>query len=280
MENNRCLSLSVTFIGRPNSGKSSLINAILGRQINIVSSTCQSTRDVIDLLFEDEDFQLIMVDTPGINKPLDELGRFIKRRTDNAIKQADFVVFLTSIEEFFGFYDRQICSLLDSKKEKIALITKIDTINSPKRLAERVEELKKIGFENIFSCSIKFKDSIIGFINQLKIFAREDNRIVVDDPFLKHGKDFFVREAIRSSIYSSLSKEIPHGIAVLVRNIEEGESIVIDAIIFVQRNSQLGILIGKGGRKISEIKDGALKRLREFFKLPIYLNLKVKISKN
>ncbi|QZE12094.1 GTPase Era [Mycoplasma sp. Ms02] len=281
MNQNKTNVCFVAIIGRPNVGKSSLLNQILSYNLSIVTDTPQTTRDKITGVYTDEDSQIVFVDTPGIHKPLNKLGEQLNESAFDASKENDLVLFLSSADEEIGKGDELILEKIKSLKNKVAVVSKIDKIRkTPELLIQKIEKLKEWGFEQVVSTSVENYDSITSLINLIKTYGKEDNYYFDPDFITDKTMRFLAKEIIRESAILNLHEELPHSIAVEVQEFLEDEThIEINAVIYVKKHSQKGMVIGAGGKMIKKIGQLARKKIAAQFDTPIVLNLNVKEAK-
>lgn len=270
-----------TIIGRPNVGKSSLLNKILNFNLSIVTATPQTTRDQITGVYTDNDSQIIFIDTPGIHKPLNKLGDHLNKNALDTVKEVDLVLFLSPADEELGKGDLMILEQLKNAKHKIAVISKIDKINDPTILTNKIEALNEYGFDEIVSESINKPKSIEALIKEIKKYTYEDVEYYDEDYITDKSMRFLAKEIIRESAINALYEELPHSIAVEVVEFNEIDEkhLNIDALIYVKKNSQKGMVIGAKGSKIKEIGRNARLKMQVEFNASVVLNLNVKVAK-
>ncbi|WP_033161122.1 GTPase Era [[Mycoplasma] collis] len=273
-------SCFVSIIGRPNVGKSSLLNKILNYNLSIVSAKAQTTRDKINGIYNDEEYQIIFTDTPGIHKSQQKLGDSLNKNSYEAINEADLVLFLTPENEKIAKGDLMIIEKLKNIKNKIAVITKVDLVENKDQLTEKAEFLKSLGFNVVLGVSISYQRTIDDLILEIKKYAKDSNLFFDNEEITDKSMSFIAKEIIRKNAIDLLNYELPHNIAVVIDNFKEYEDQYdIDAIIYVSKDSQKGILIGKNGSMIKKIGINARKELSQTFDIKINLNTKVKVSK-
>ncbi|RIV16621.1 GTPase Era [Mycoplasmopsis gallopavonis] len=269
-----------TILGRPNVGKSSLLNAIVGYNVAIVTPTAQTTRDQITGIYTENEYQIIFSDTPGIHKPLNKLGEALNKNAYDSIKNIDVILFLTPADELIGKGDEMILEKIKNIPHKIAVVSKIDKIKSnPSFLEEKLRELEKYNFEHIVSTDVNNFSSIQALIDLLKTYTYPGEAQYDVDYVTDKSMRFLAKEIIRESAINRLYQELPHSIAVEVTDfIEDPEHLEINAIIYVKKSSQKGMVIGKGAQMIKNIGIDARKKISHQFDIPTILNLKVKVA--
>ncbi|WP_036464891.1 GTPase Era [Mycoplasmopsis sturni] len=269
-----------TIVGRPNVGKSSLLNAIIGYNVAIVTDTVQTTRDQITGIYSDEDYQIIFTDTPGIHKPENKLGEFLNKAAYSTIKDIDVLLFLSPADEELGSGDKMILERIESVKNKIAVITKVDKIKKqPEKILEKINQLQEYNFSHIVSTDVNNLNSIDALIDLIKTYTYEGPEQYDPEYVTDKSMRFLAKEIIRESAINALYEELPHSISVEVNEfIEEEDIIEIDAIIYVKKASQKGMVIGKGASKIKEIGKNARYKMMHQFNSKVILRLKVKVA--
>ncbi|UWD34539.1 GTPase Era [Mesomycoplasma molare] len=272
----------VAIIGRPNVGKSSLLNSILNYNLSIVSPKPQTTRDKINGIYNENDYQIIFIDTPGIHKSQQKLGDALNNNSYDSLKDADLILFLQPADQEIGKGDLMIIDKIKNFKNKIALITKVDQIEDKKILENKAFQLKNNGFNLILGTSINYKQTINDLILEIKKYAYESEPFYSTEDITDVSMRFMAKEIIRKNAINLLKDEIPHNIAVIIDDfIEESEDFFqINATIYVSRDSQKGIVIGKNGSMIKQIGINSRKELEENFSAKINLTTNVKVSKN
>lgn len=273
----------VTIIGRPNVGKSTFINRVIGHKIAIMSDKAQTTRNKIQGVMTQEDAQIIFLDTPGIHKPKHKLGDYMMRVATNTLSEIDAIMFMVNVNEDIGRGDEYIMEMLKSVKTPVFLVlNKIDLVH-PDELMPRIEKYKKyMNFTEIVPISALEGLNVEHFINVIKSYLPEGPKYYPDDQISDHPEQFVVSELIREKILHLTNEEIPHAIGVNVdRMIKEDEDRVrIEATIFVERDSQKGIVIGKGGKKLKEVGKRARQDIEGLLGSKVYLELWVKVQKD
>ncbi|UUM19225.1 GTPase Era [Mycoplasma sp. 1018B] len=270
-----------TIIGRPNVGKSSLLNSILNYDLSIVSNTVQTTRDTITGIYNENETQLVFLDTPGIHKPLNLLGEQLNKAAFSSMEDIDCVLFLSPINEPIGKGDLIILEKILKFENKIAVITKLDLAKHPNEIEKKLKELEKFNFKYITSLSQRNLSSIKSLIDLLKTFTYEGQPYYEDDYITDKSMRFIAKEVIRESAINFLHDELPHSIATEVLEFNEHDELIeINALIYVKKDSQKGMLIGKNGTMIKQIGILSRKKMQNLFNKKVTLNLKVKVAKN
>lgn len=273
----------VSIIGRPNVGKSTFMNRVIGHKIAIMSDKAQTTRNKIQGVMTREDAQIIFLDTPGIHKPKHKLGDYMMRVAKNTLSEIDAIMFMVNVNEDIGRGDEYIMEMLKNVKTPVFLVlNKIDLVH-PDALMPKIEKYKTyMDFTEIVPISALEGLNVDHFIDVLKDYLPEGPKYYPDDQISDHPEQFVVGEIIREKILHLTSEEIPHAIGVNVdRMIKESEERVrIEVTIFVERDSQKGIVIGKGGKKLKEVGKRARRDIEMLLGSKVYLELWVKVQKD
>ena len=273
----------VSIIGRPNVGKSTFVNRVIGHKIAIMSDKAQTTRNKIQGVMTRDDAQIIFIDTPGIHKPKHKLGDYMMRVAKNTLSEIDAIMFMVNVNEDIGRGDEYIMDMLRNVKTPVFLVlNKIDLVH-PDSLMPRIEAYQKyMNFTEIVPISALEGLNVDHFIDVLKSHLPEGPKYYPDDQISDHPEQFVVSEIIREKILHLTSEEIPHAIGVNVdRLIKENEDRVrIEATIYVERDSQKGIVIGKGGKKLKEVGKRARHDIEMLLGSKVYLELWVKVQKD
>ena len=275
----------VAILGRPNVGKSTLLNQILGQKIVITTDKAQTTRKRIKGILTDDKGQIIFVDTPGVHRPLNKLGEFLLDEAKVAVPDADLVLFLVDGSEPAGKGDKWIVEniLKESKIPVILVMNKLDKIKNLQKVEENLMSYKTLFEENIPIVRIsaktgRNKDTLIS--NILKKLP-EGDKLYPDDVVTEESMRSVAEEIIREKILINTQDEIPHSVAIKIDKYEEKEDIDrIFAIIYCEHKSQKGILIGKGGSLLKTIGTQARLELESIVEKKVYLNLEVKVEKD
>lgn len=272
----------ISLIGRPNVGKSTLVNSIVGRKVAITSDKPQTTRNRIQGIYNDDDTQIIFVDTPGIHKPNHKLGKYLNKQAYYSIKDVDIILFLVDASEKIGPGDRYIINeLKDIDKPVFLIINKIDKITKEQLLVKITEYKDLMEFTEIIPVSALERDNIDELIKVLKDYLPDNVAYYGKEDYTNKSKEFIMSEIIREKVFELTHEEVPHSLTCAIEAIEEkDDKLVVYAVIIVERDSQKKIVIGKHGSKIKEIGIKARMELEEFIGKKIYLNLFVKTIKN
>lgn len=273
----------VSIIGRPNVGKSTFVNRVIGHKIAIMSDKAQTTRNKIQGVMTRDDAQIIFIDTPGIHKPKHKLGDYMMRVAKNTLSEIDAIMFMVNVNEDIGRGDEYIMEMLKNVKTPIFLVlNKIDLVH-PDTLMPKIEQYQSyMDFTDIIPISALEGVNVDHFIDVLKSYLPEGPKYYPDNQISDHPEQFVVSEIIREKILHLTSEEIPHAIGVNVdRMIKEDEDKVrIEATIYVERDSQKGIVIGKGGKKLKEVGKRARRDIEMLLGSKVYLELWVKVQRD
>lgn len=273
----------VSIIGRPNVGKSTFVNRVIGHKIAIMSDKAQTTRNKIQGVMTRDDAQIIFIDTPGIHKPKHKLGDYMMRVAKNTLSEIDAIMFMVNVNEDIGRGDEYIMEMLKNVKTPIFLVlNKIDLVH-PDTMMPKIEQYQSyMDFTDIIPISALEGLNVDHFIDVLKSFLPEGPKYYPDNQISDHHEQFVVSEIIREKILHLTSEEIPHAIGVNVdRMIKEDEDRVrIEATIYVERDSQKGIVIGKGGKKLKEVGKRARRDIEMLLGSKVYLELWVKVQRD
>ena len=273
----------VAIVGRPNVGTSTFMNYVLGQKIAIMSDKAQTTRNKIQGVYTKDDAQIVFLDTPGIHKPKHELGEFMVKSAYSALKEVDAVLFMVNVSEKRGPGDDFIIEKLKGIKTPIFLVlNKIDLV-TPEVLLERVESYKDaLDFAGVFPISVLQGNNVNELMEGLINALPEGPQYYPADQITDHPEYFVVSELIREKILQLTQEEIPHSVAVTVDKMQKDEfdKVHVYANIIVERKSQKGIIIGKGGRLLKEIGTRARRDIQQLLGNKVYLELWVKVEKD
>lgn len=275
-------SAFIGLVGRPNAGKSTLLNQIVKEKVAITSSFPQTTRDAIQGIYTDKDAQMIFVDTPGIHKPKHKLGTYLNKEAYHSLYDVDIILFLVDVTKPFGKGDQFILDKIKEEgKPTFLILNKIDQIEKDKLLPLIALYQTYFDFKEIIPISALRSDGISELLATLKNYLVDEVQYYDADTKTNQSFSFRVQEMIREKIFLTTEEEIPYSTSVLIDRWEIGkESDHIYASIIVDRDSIKRIIIGKNGGKIKEIGSLARLDIEKFLLKKIYLELFVKVVKN
>lgn len=282
--NNNFRSGYVTIIGRPNVGKSTLINSIMGEKLLITSNKPQTTRNTIQAILTKEDFQIVFMDTPGLHKPKHKLGEYMVKVAQSTISQVDVILFVTTPDEDLNIADKHILEQIkNTKAVKLLVINKVDTV-SKERLIKTIETYTQYyNFDEVVPISALKSKNVDELIKVVVGKLPYGPKYFPDDMITDQPEKFVVAEIIREKILHNLKEEIPHGTAVEVvtmKNDNEKDIININATIYCEKDSHKSIIIGKNGQMLKRIGQSARQELEMFLGSHVYLDLWVKVRKD
>lgn len=272
----------VSIIGRPNVGKSTLLNAIITEHVAITSDKAGTTRNIIQGIYNESDCQIVFVDTPGIGKPQSRLGKVLNKESINATKDVDAILFVVDVASGIGKGDKYILDLLkDSDIPVILVMNKIDKLSN-EQILNTIATYKDIyPFSEIVPVSALEKDNINRLIFVIKKYLNDNVLYFPKDEFTSNTTSFMVSEIVREKILNSTSEEVPHGVTCYTIKYEDKKDIVnINVDIIVDRDSLKKIIIGKGGTKLKQIGTLARKDIENLIGKKVYLELYVKTLEN
>lgn len=273
----------VAIIGRPNVGKSTLMNHLIGQKIAIMSDKPQTTRNKIHGVYTTNDTQIVFLDTPGIHKPQSKLGNYMMQTAESALKEVEAALFLIDASEGLGGGDRYIIEQLKKVKTPVFLVmNKIDKV-LPEQLLPMITQYNELyDFAEIIPISALQGNNVTTLIEQLTRYLPEGPQYYPADQVTDHPEQFVVAELIREKILHMTREEIPHSIAVTIEDmrVQDNGVVYIGAVIFVERDSQKGIIIGKKGELLKEVGKQARKDIEALLGSRTYLELWVKVKKD
>lgn len=274
----------VSVIGRPNVGKSTLLNRLLGEKISIISNKPQTTRDQIKMIYNDDESQIIFVDTPGMQNPRNKLGDYMLNISKESVVDADLILYIVDASPYIGARDTDIINFLKTLDLPVILaINKVDTIEKGKIL-ELISLYKDLDFiSEIIPISASMGDNVDQLLNTIKEYLPEGPKYYPEDYITDKSERFIISEIIREKALTNLREEVPHGIGVIVDSVKDskdGNSYNIGATIYTERDSHKGIILGKGGAMIKKIRLEATEDLDKFLDKKVNLDLWVKVEKN
>lgn len=273
----------VSIVGRPNVGKSTLLNQILKTKLAIMSDVAQTTRNTIQGIYTDDEAQIIFMDTPGIHKPQDGLGNFMNTTALNSIYGVDMVLFIAPANETIGRGDRFIIERLKEADGPVFLLLNKCDLVSKEEVVKKLTEWKELfDFKEIIPISALEDQNVDTLISTIKNYLNEGMMYYPKDQMTDHPERFVMAEFIREKILYFTREEVPHSVAIVVERMSEQEdgSVEVIATIVVDRKSQKGILIGKQGSMIKKIRQNAQREMKRFLQTPVHLELFVKVESN
>lgn len=284
MENKSYKSGFVSIIGRPNVGKSTFLNNVIGQKIAIMSDKPQTTRNKVQGVYTENDSQIIFIDTPGIHKPKHKLGDFMMKVAQNTLKEVDLVLFMISADEGYGRGDEFIIERLKTIQTPVFLVVnKIDQIH-PDDLLPLIEKYQGLyPFKEIVPISALQGNNINTLVEQIKEYLPEGPQYYPADQVTDHPERFIVTELIREKVLHLTREEIPHSIAVVMDSMERrdnSDTVYVAATIIVERDSQKGIVIGKQGSMLKEVGKRARVDIEALLGSKVFLELWVKVQKD
>lgn len=276
----------VTIVGRPNVGKSTLLNRIVGQKIAITSHKPQTTRNTIRGIYNTDEAQVIFIDTPGIHQPKHKLGKLMTDAALHTLNAVDLVLYMVTGLEKVDETERMIISHLKATKTPIILlVNKIDAAKDLKRLEALIHEYKSLhDFKAVLAVSALEGIHVDMLMEDIVSMLDEGPKFYPEDQVTDHPEKFLISEMIREKVLRLTQEEVPHGVMVLIDSMKTDENldhlINIHASIIVERDSQKGIIIGKGGKMIKRIGTQARQDILALLGVKVYLDLHCKVVKN
>lgn len=270
-------------LGRPNVGKSTLMNALLGEKISIVSAHAQTTRNKITGVWNGDNAQVVFLDTPGMHKPQSKLGEAIRQSTMDALDEVDMIVFLCAVNDPLGAGDRYILSLLKDRKVPVILaLSKTDLISKEEVLKKIVQYSKIFPFAEIIPLSAKTGENLDELMKCVVKYMPEGPKYFPDDMVTDQPERNIVQEIVREKLLTRTRDEVPHAIGVYTEEFSERENgkVYIRCTIYVERDSQKRIIIGKKGSVLKAAGQEARKEIQNLIGAPVFLDLWVKVTKD
>ncbi len=274
----------MAILGRPNVGKSTFLNQVLGQKIAIMSDKAQTTRNKIMGIYTTDSEQIVFIDTPGIHKPKTALGDFMVESAYSTLREVETVLFMVPADEERGKGDNMIMERLKTTKIPVILvINKIDKVH-PDQLLEKIEDFRsQMDFKEIVPISALQGNNIPTLLNLLKENLEEGYQYFPEDQITDHPERFLVSEMIREKVLQLTREEVPHSVAVVIESMkrdEETDKIHIRATIMVERDSQKGIIIGKKGSMLKKIGQLARRDIEIMLGDKVFLETWIKVKKN
>ncbi|AEB29851.1 GTP-binding protein Era [Carnobacterium sp. 17-4] len=273
----------VSIVGRPNVGKSTLLNRIVGQKIAIMSDKAQTTRNKIQGIYTTPESQIVFIDTPGIHKPKHRLGDFMVNSAFSAFREVDVILFMVNITEKRGPGDNFIMEKLKTVKSPVFLVlNKIDKIH-PDQLLPIIEDYRSlVDFAQVIPISASEGNNVDTLLEEITKYLPTGPQFYPEDQVTDHPEYFIVSELIREKVLELTREEVPHSVAVVVESMQRNElgKVQVHAAIIVERSSQKGIIIGKGGKMLKDIGIRARRDIEVLLGDKIYLDLWVKVQKD
>ena len=274
----------VTIVGRPNVGKSTFLNNVIGQKIAIMSDKPQTTRNKVQGVYTTDDSQMIFIDTPGIHKPKHKLGEFMLKVSKNALREVEVIMFMINATQKLGAGDKYIMEMLkDTKTPVFLVVNKIDAVH-PDELLEIIDAYKaEFDFTEIIPISALQGNNVQQLLDTLKKYLPEGPQYYPAGQVTDHPERFIIAELIREKVLHLTRDEVPHSVAVEIEKIAKDDNkdlVRINASIIVERDSQKGIVIGKRGALLKEIGTRARKDIETLLGSKVYLELWVKVQKD
>ena len=274
----------VSVVGRPNVGKSTLINNILGIKVSITSNKPQTTRNNIRGIYNDEESQIVFLDTPGIHKPKNKLGKFLNKETYSSFDETDLILFMVNAKEKLGKGDEFVLEKIKQEKEDrkvFLIINKIDRIKK-EELINIINEYNKLyNFDEIIPISAIKDININDLLKTIKKYLPEGEKVYPEDEYTDKSLRFLISELVREKVLRKTKEEVPHSVTCVVEKYEETKSSIhIDVLIIAEREGIKKILVGHSGKMIKEIGIDARKDIENLVGKKVYLNLFVKTVNN
>lgn len=275
-------SAMISIVGRPNVGKSTLLNKIINKKVAITSDKVGTTRNIILGVYNDEDSQMVFVDTPGIHKPVHKLGKVLNDKAYLMTNDIDLIMFVVDISKGFGKGDRFVLDKIKNNNSKVILVlNKVDRVNKDE-LIKRIDEIQKeFVFEEIIPLSATKGINVNELIKTLKKYLPHNIKYYDDDFITNQPKSLIITERVREKILQLTHDEIPHTVTCVIDEIDETEELLSAGVtIIVDRENIKKMIIGKQGGMLKEIGTRARIDLENYFNKKVFLSLYVKVIKN
>jgi GTPase len=284
VENKDFKSGFIAIVGRPNVGKSTLLNHVIGQKIAIMSDKPQTTRNRIMGILTNDHMQAIFLDTPGIHKPHSKLGNYMVKVASNTLDEVDLVVFITDISQGYGGGDEFIIEMLKKVRTKVLLVLNKTDLVHPDKVLETIAFYKDLyPFEEIIPTSALKGENMDRFLQIIEQQLPQGPMYYPGDQITDHPERFIVAELIREKVLQLTREEVPHSVAVVIEQMEQREEsdvIHIHALIYTEKDSQKAILIGKNGELMKKIGQRARRDIERLLGSRVYLNMWIKVKKD
>lgn len=274
----------VTILGRPNVGKSTLMNHLIGEKLSIISNKPQTTRNTIQTILSRENYQIVFIDTPGIHRPRHKLGEYMVKSAQNTLNEVDLILFITTPEDEMGAGDRYILEQLRNVSTPVVLIiNKVDTVKK-EAIAKTIDNyIKEFNFSEVIPISALNGENVDKLESIIVSKLPEGPEYFPKDMITDQPEKFIISEIIREKILVNLDEEVPHGTAVDVISVKENKEtnkLEINATIYCEKDSHKAIIIGKGGQMMKRIGQSARRDIEKLLGNKVYLELWVKVKKD
>lgn len=272
----------ISIVGRPNVGKSTLLNSLLETKLAITSDKAGTTRNIIQGVYEDKECQMVFVDTPGIHKPINKLGTILNKKAYHMTDNVDVILFVVDAEKGIGKGDIFVLDKLKEEKVPIILLlNKIDRINKEAIMESIIKYKDLYEFAEIIPLSAIKNKNIDELIKVLKNYLPNEGKIFEDDTFTNISTNFYISEIVREKVLRKTREEVPHAVTCYVEKVDyKKDKVHIQVLIVVDRDSLKKIIIGHNGQMIKEIGIDARQDLEEYFGKTVYLETFVKTINN
>lgn len=271
----------VTIVGLPNVGKSTLLNALAGQKIAIISDKPQTTRGKILAVYNDEDSQIVFIDTPGLHKPKSRLGEIMMRTADESARDADIVVMVADATTPPNEREKSIAAEMSAGAECILVLNKVDVVNKEALLPIIAEYSAMADFAAVVPLSAKNNDGVDLLVGELKARLEAGPLYYDEETVTDRTEKELAAEIIREKMLIMLDKEVPHGVAIEIEKMKEKENITeISAVIYCEKASHKGIIIGKNGEMLKKIGRDARVDIEEMLDKKVFLELWVRVKKD
>lgn len=269
----------VSIVGRPNVGKSTLLNTLLERKIAITSNVSGTTRNIIQGIYNDDDSQIVFIDTPGIHKPVNKLGAVMNNQAYHMIDEVDVILFLVDVTKKYGKGDEFVLNKIKELKKPILLIlNKVDLIDK-KELFKIIDEYNNLyKFDEIIPISSIKNDNIDDLIKTIKNYLPREGQLYSEDMITNISRDFYISEVVREKLLRLTKDEVPHTVTCVTESFEENDKYIdIGVLIIVDRENLKKIIIGKNGQMLKKVGIYARSDIEEFLGKQVNLKTYVKV---
>lgn len=269
----------VSIVGRPNVGKSTLLNTLLERKIAITSNVSGTTRNIIQGIYNDDDSQIVFIDTPGIHKPVNKLGSIMNNQAYHMIDEVDIVMFLVDVTKKYGKGDEFVLNKIKELEKPILLVlNKVDLIDK-KDLFKIIDEYSKVyNFDEIIPISSIKNDNVDDLIKTIKKYLPREGILYSEDMITNISRDFYISEVVREKLLRLTKDEVPHTVTCVTESFEENDKFIdIGVLIIVDRENLKKIIIGKNGQMLKKVGTYARSDIEEFLGKQVNLKTYVKV---